>query len=157
MNRPIVAFHEDIRSEWVAELACGHRRHVRHDPILSERPWVLTSEGRQSRIGTDLDCVQCDRSQIPLGYEPYRRTPDFDESSVPEALLRHHATKPGIWARIHVTRGSLEYHVHAPFNRRERLTPTSPGIVLPEVEHHVAPSGQVSFFVEFWRPAKVAV
>jgi tellurite resistance-related uncharacterized protein len=157
MNRPIVAFHADIDSEWVAELACGHRRHTRHTPPFSERPWVLTSEGRKSRIETDLDCVQCDRSEIPLGYEPYRRTPDFDESSVPEALLRLHATRRGIWARIHITRGSIDYHVHAPFNRRERLTPTSPGVVLPEVKHHVALSGQVSFFVEFWRPARVAV
>jgi hypothetical protein len=29
-------------------------------------------------------------------------------------------------------------------------------IVLPEVEHCVAPEGDVMFFVEFWRPAAVA-
>lgn len=156
MNRPIVAFHEDTEFEWIAELACGHRRHTRHAPPFSERSWVLTPEGRESRIGTDLDCVRCDRSEIPLGYEPYRRTPDFDENSVPEALLRCHATKRGVWARIHITRGSIDYYVHAPFSRRKRLTPTSPGVVLPEVEHHIAPSGEVSFFVEFWRPARVA-
>jgi tellurite methyltransferase len=155
MNRQIVSFHEDPESHWIAELSCGHRRHTRHDPPFSDRPWVLTPEGRQSRIGIDIDCAACDRREIPAGYEPYRRTPVFDESSVPQALLRHHSTKRGVWARIRVTRGSLEYCIGAPFDSRECLTPLSPGVILPEVEHHVAARGPVSFFVEFLRPASV--
>ena len=121
-------------------------------PPLSERPWVLTSEGRQGRIGAPLDCAACDRREIPVGYEPYRRTPHFDETSVPAGLLRQHTTKPGIWARIHVTQGSLDYLLHEPFHARERLTSQSPGIIPPEVEHHLEVSGPVSFYVEFWRP-----
>jgi tellurite methyltransferase len=154
MNRAIAAFHQDDESHWVAELACGHRRHARHNPPLSDRPWVLTAEGRQAQIGAELDCAACDRREIPAGYEPYRRTPVFDERTVPEALTRDHSTKRGIWARIHVTQGSLDYSIHAPFDSRERLTPALPGIVLPEVEHHVQASGPVSFFVEFLRPAR---
>ncbi|MCI0636497.1 MAG: DUF1971 domain-containing protein [Actinobacteria bacterium] len=53
-------------------------------------------------------------------------------------------------------RGRLEYHVRAPFDAREILTPGSPGVVLPEVEHRVAPLGQVEFFVEFWRRQSTA-
>jgi len=100
--------------------------------------------------------VQCDRRVIPLGFEPYRQTPRFDEKTVPEALLRHHATKPGIWARIQVAHGSIDCFLHAPFDTSERLTPLSPGVVPPEVEHHLAVSGPVSFFVEFWRPVSMA-
>ncbi len=154
MKRPIVAFRPDAAGDWVAELACGHAQHTRHAPPLSERPWVLTPEGREARIGTELDCVRCDRGEIPEHYERYRNTPAFDEQSVPAALLERHATKPGIWARIVVSRGALDYHVHEPFDRCERLTPRRPGIVLPEVEHHVEPRGAASFHVEFWRPAK---
>jgi tellurite methyltransferase len=154
MKRPIVAFHEDPESQWVAELACGHRRHTRHDPPLSERTWVLTPEGREARIGAELDCAPCDRKVIPSGYEPYRRTPVFDERSIPPALLRHHATKPGIWGRIHVTYGSVDYLMDAPFHSKERLCEDSPGVVVPEVDHHLEVSGRVSFFVEFWRPAR---
>ena len=153
MNRAIVGFHQDADSDWVAELACGHRRHMRHHPPLSERPWVLTAEGRQSRIGIDIECAACDRREVPAGYEPYRRTPEFDENTIPEALLRHHSTKRGVWARIHVLRGTLEYCILAPFDSRESLSPLAPGIILPEVEHHVATRGPVSFFVEFLRPA----
>jgi tellurite resistance-related uncharacterized protein len=88
---------------------------------------------------------------MPKSHAPYQRTPDFDAESVPAALRRRHTTKAGVWALIHVTRGALDYHVHEPFERHEVLTPEAPGVVLPEVEHHVAPTGDVSFYVEFWR------
>lgn len=65
MRRRIRGFHRDAEGHWVADLACGHGRHVRHDPPLSERPWVLTAEGRQARLGTELDCVRCDRREPP--------------------------------------------------------------------------------------------
>jgi hypothetical protein len=53
-----------------------------------------------------------------------------------------------------VSRGRLEYHIHAPFDRLEVLTSETPGVVLPEVEHHVAPVGSVEFCVEFWHKAR---
>ena len=151
MNRRIVSFHEDSESQWIAELSCGHRRHTRHDPPLSDRPWVLTSEGRESRIGLELDCIPCDQKAIPRGFEPYRRTGVFDQETVPKGLLERHTTKPGIWARIHVTEGAIDYLLHAPFHSRERLDPNSAGIVPPEVEHHLETTGPVTFYVEFWR------
>lgn len=151
MKRRIVAFFRDAESDWVAELVCGHDQHTRHAPPLSERTWVLTPDGRESRVGTPLDCVRCDRSEIPEGYEPYRRTPCFSEETLPDALLGAHATKPGIWGMIHVSRGRLDYHLHAPFDRHEVLTPAAPGVVLPEVEHHVACAEPAEFFVEFLR------
>lgn len=57
--REIVGFHEDDDGHWVAELACGHGQHVRHDPPLADRPWVLTEEGRRARLGVTLPCVLC--------------------------------------------------------------------------------------------------
>src|SRR5688572_7957819 len=151
MDRAIVAFREDASSDWIAELACGHRRHVRHNPPLSERAWVLSPEGRAAQIGSELACAACDRKEIPAGYAPYRRTPVYDESTIPSGLLRDHSTRRGVWARIHVTQGSLDYYVHAPFHSHERLSPMCIGIVIPEVEHHIATHGPVSFFVEFLR------
>lgn len=60
MQRSIVAFREDAEGDWVAELDCGHRRHVRHRPPLFPEPWVLTAEGREQRLGTSLECRLCD-------------------------------------------------------------------------------------------------
>ncbi|MBX5496417.1 MAG: DUF3565 domain-containing protein [Bryobacteraceae bacterium] len=60
MKRAIVGFHLDEEGHWVADLECGHTRHVRHQPPWTERPWVLTPEGRAQFIGFQLECVKCD-------------------------------------------------------------------------------------------------
>ena len=60
MKRRIVGFHQDALGDWVADLECGHRQHVRHDPPWRTRPWVLTPEGRRERMGAELECPHCD-------------------------------------------------------------------------------------------------
>jgi len=62
MERVIVGFHQDEEDHWVADLECGHTRHVRHDPPWQSRPWVLTPEGRAQFLGTRLNCVKCDEA-----------------------------------------------------------------------------------------------
>ena len=61
MKRAIVGYHQDEKNDWVAELACGHFQHVRHDPPWKNRPWVMTQQGRESKFGELLECVKCDR------------------------------------------------------------------------------------------------
>ena len=60
MNQKITGFHKDEENHWVADLGCGHAQHVRHDPPWIDRPWTQTLEGRNSRLGMELDCVRCD-------------------------------------------------------------------------------------------------
>ena len=60
MKQKITDFDQDDEQHWRAVLECGHRQHVRHDPPLTTREWVLTEEGRTSRIGLELDCKRCD-------------------------------------------------------------------------------------------------
>jgi hypothetical protein len=60
MKQEIRRFEKDDEDHWRAVLACDHRQHVRHDPPLITRDWVLTEEGRASRIGLELNCKQCD-------------------------------------------------------------------------------------------------
>ena len=60
MKQAITGFHQDDQDHWVAELACGHNQHVRHDPPWQLLPWVLTEEGRRKRLGEVLNCVLCD-------------------------------------------------------------------------------------------------
>jgi hypothetical protein len=57
--RKIVDFFQDAESHWVAQLSCGHGQHVRHEPPMQNRPWVLTVEGRQLHVGTSLSCMSC--------------------------------------------------------------------------------------------------
>jgi hypothetical protein len=60
--RRIVGFHADAEGHWVADLECGHGQHVRHEPPLVQRLWVLSAEGRASFLGTVLLCTRCAES-----------------------------------------------------------------------------------------------
>jgi hypothetical protein len=60
MDRAIIGFHLDEEQHWVADLSCGHTRHVRHQPPWHNRPWVVSEEGRASMLGQVLDCVHCE-------------------------------------------------------------------------------------------------
>jgi hypothetical protein len=66
MERAIVAFRRDEHGDWIAELACGHSRHVRHRPPFELRPWVVDEEGRRARVGTLLDCGLCEQERRAL-------------------------------------------------------------------------------------------
>lgn len=61
MKQLIIGFHKDEEGDWVADLKCGHTQHVRHNPPWQLRPWVTTKEGRKAKIGSTLNCKECDR------------------------------------------------------------------------------------------------
>jgi len=63
MKQAIVGFHLDDLSDWVADLACGHTQHVRHNPPWQNRPWVISEQGRTEKVGFELDCVKCDEEK----------------------------------------------------------------------------------------------
>ena len=60
MKQKIVDFDKDDEQHWRAVLACGHRQHLRHDPPMTTRTWILTDESRATRLGLELDCKRCD-------------------------------------------------------------------------------------------------
>jgi hypothetical protein len=68
MKRRITGFRQDEQGDWIAELDCGHRQHVRHKPPWTNHPWVTSPEGRQSKVGQELDCKLC--STAPPPHEP---------------------------------------------------------------------------------------
>lgn len=63
MKQPIIGFHLDDENHWVAELVCGHFQHVRHNPPWTNRPWVITEQGRKRMIGYELNCKKCDTGE----------------------------------------------------------------------------------------------
>lgn len=66
MRQAIIGFYQDEAGHWVAELECGHTRHMRHDPPWQNRAWVLTEEGRRQFLGTMVDCAVCRSNQATL-------------------------------------------------------------------------------------------
>ena len=148
MDTTIVGFHPDETGDWIAELACGHRRHMRHVPPWQQRPWVTTEEGRQGKIGAHIECTLCDAIRLPLDAREYKRTASFTEETLPAALRKEHRTKADSWGRIVVTAGQVEFHARG---RVRVLGAGDVGIVEPEVPHHVTPLGAVRLHVEFLR------
>ncbi|SOD40036.1 DUF3565 domain-containing protein [Nitrosovibrio sp. Nv4] len=150
MDRPITGFELDSEGDPIALLSCGHMQHVRHNPPFINRPWVTTEEGRNSMMGQTLNCVRCDKFELPDNFIPYKRTAVFTEESVPGALRKDHSTKTGVWGKIVVEEGKLRYRV-SDLGADVELSPDNTGIVIPEVLHNVEPLGAVHFFVEFYR------
>ncbi|MGI8917403.1 MAG: DUF3565 domain-containing protein [Pyrinomonadaceae bacterium] len=64
LKRRIISFETDEQGDWRAALDCGHFQHMRHEPPLTTRSWVLTEAGRESRIGFELDCKRCDEEAL---------------------------------------------------------------------------------------------
>jgi tellurite resistance-related uncharacterized protein len=149
--RAIVGFHRDSEGDWVAELACGHNQHVRHAPPWQSRPWVTTEAGRAEHLGVELPCPRCAMPSLPAGVAQYKQTPEFDEHTLPAGLRKAHTLKPDTWARIVVLEGRLLYVIGREPNTAFVLTPDFPGIVEPEVPHHVEPRGPVRLHIEFLR------
>ena len=73
-ERRIVGFHQDESGDWVADLECGHRQHVRHDPPWTERRWAATPEARAQALGRPLRCLACERGVELVAVQP----DDFD-------------------------------------------------------------------------------
>ena len=151
VKRGIVGFSLDEAGDWVADLDCGHGQHARHRPPFVSRPWVVSEAGRAAMLGAELDCVCCDRMEWPEGCVAFRRTPEFDEATLPAGLKSDHATKRGVWARIRVVQGVLRYYAGPPIRRSFRVEPASSAIIVPEVRHRVEAEGPVRFFIEFSR------
>lgn len=135
----------------MAELACGHGQHVRHAPPWQSRPWVETEAGRNAQLGTELACASCAMGVLPEGVARYKETAVFDQETLPNGLRNRHTLKAGTWGRIVVLEGMLLYVIEREPEQAFVLTPSLPGIVEPEVPHHVEPRGNVRFRVEFYR------
>ncbi|MEO9299671.1 DUF1971 domain-containing protein [Devosia alba] len=86
----------------------------------------------------------------PAGITPYKRTPDFTETTIPAGLLKAHSTKTEVWAQIHVQQGQLRFRDLE--TGTESVLPVGVHqVIFPQALHEVEPAGAVRFYVEFHR------
>ena len=88
---------------------------------------------------------------LPNNLTSYKKTPVFDQRSVPAGLLKSHSTKEGTWAKIQVIEGELLYRILEPTTEEVVLNTALSGVVEPTIAHEIAPLGNVKFFVEFFK------
>ena len=151
MRQAITGFHLDAEGDWVAELSCGHRQHVRHDPPFQQRPWVLTPASRAGRLGTLLTCPPCDRAVLPEAIRRVRSSPEWDQATLPPGLRRAHQLAAGTWGQIVVLQGTLRFSMESEPPLTVDLTPGSAAQAIPpQVVHAVQPLGPVRFRIDFF-------
>lgn len=148
--RSILGFTADAAGDWIARLDCGHRRHIRHRPPLSEYPWIMDAAVRAARIGAPIECDRCGRGELPDDAAPYKTTAEFDETTLPAGLRRDHTTRAGVWARAEVLAGQLRFVMPALAEDRV-IAAGDHAIIPPELPHHVEPLGPVRLRVVFLR------
>jgi len=88
---------------------------------------------------------------MPAGLIAYKRTPLFDETTLPDALRKSHSTKAGVWGALHVLEGELLFRRLAPLSEHRLEAGGPPWIIHPQELHEVSPIGSVRFYVEFYK------
>lgn len=81
--------------------------------------------------------------------QPYKRTPIFDQDTLPAGLRCDHRTKDGVWGVIRVLSGRLRLHIPGRTEAIE-LSPGQPGFIQPAQTHWVEPVGPMTMQVEFY-------
>ncbi len=157
MERSIDAFVVDEAGDWVAQLDCLHRQHVRHDPPFRTAPWVLDDAARALRVGTSLRCTLCDRAELPDGLGVVRTTDTWDEQTMPAGLRHAHRVAARTWGRIQIEDGRLRFRAQTDPSIEVVLVAGDSQAIPPTVGHDVEPLGTVRFFVEFLRADTVEV
>lgn len=149
MIRAITGFRQDDHGDWVADLSCLHSQHVRHRPPFQERPWVVTAEGRASRMGGDIDCPLCDRAELPDGLQLARTAGPFDADTVPSGLRKTHYVAVATWGRLRVIEGSVDFTVATEPTIDAHLHAGDVQPIPPQVAHHLTLCGPVVLAVDF--------
>jgi tellurite methyltransferase len=147
--RRITGFHEDEGGAWVAELSCLHGQHIRHSPPFQNRPWVLTTAGRQEHLDTDISCPLCDRAELPGELEVTRTAGPFDQDTIPPALRRDHVVGEGRWGLLRVVEGSVGFVMASEPPLELQLNAGDHQAIPPGIAHHLVVEGPAVVAVDF--------
>ena len=70
---------------------------------------------------------------------------------MPDGFRQIHRTKDGVWGRVVILHGELQYRILDAPEQETILDRDRPGVVEPQMPHYVKPLGKVRFYVEFYR------
>lgn len=149
----MIGFRRDDDGDWVAELSCLHRQHIRHEPPFWNAAWIEDHEARERRVGQPLDCPLCDRAELPDALRPVRTTATWDASTMPTALRRDHRVAKSTWGLLEVEAGEVRFVAATDPLIDRVVTPEQPQPIPPEVDHRVEPSEGARFHLTFLVPS----
>lgn len=152
MKCSITKFHLNRFQEWVADLECGHVVTMRHNPPYQDCPWIGSAKGRQAHIGDIQECVNCDMPVLPEGLKLVEKSSLYQRDTIPGYLESGYTTDAGVWARIIVKAGLLQFIVHSQPAKGFILDEHLSGVLSPGVSHDIKPAmGDVEFHIEYYQ------
>ena len=89
--------------------------------------------------------------QLPPGATRTGASPEFAHDNVPKALLADHHTAEGVYGRVRVVAGELEFVFADDATQPIRMRAGDELIVHPQEAHHVVLGDDMRFFIEFYR------
>ncbi|AKH41334.1 tellurite resistance protein TehB [Croceibacterium atlanticum] len=96
------------------------------------------------------------RGDLPPASEAYRTIGPFDAQSLPQGLRAEHSLKPGTWAVLLLSEGSLRFVWDDETGGAEMLTAPVELIVPPQALHHVEGDGPFTVRITFHRDSASA-
>lgn len=90
--------------------------------------------------------------KLPAGLELARTTQTFNRGTVPAGLLGTHRVADGVWGRLVVHTGRLNFHFEGDPESPISVAAGGQVIIAPGRPHHLELDSQVTFVVEFYRP-----
>ena len=152
MERVIQKFHLNRFQEWEADLECGHAVMMRHNPPYQNCPWIGTPKGRQEHIGDLTECVSCDMPSLPDNLKLVDTSPLYQRDSIPEEFGSGYVTEDGVWAKVVVKTGLLQFLINAEPSVGFVLDEQLYGVMKPGVGYAMKPAmGEVEFYIEFYQ------
>jgi tellurite resistance-related uncharacterized protein len=89
------------------------------------------------------------KSELPASVEQYAQSPVFDNHTIPKAFKAAHSTKPGVWGRLKVLTGSLDFTLIGPPKVMTTLNAGEHHIFAPTAVHLVSLKPDTSFQIDF--------
>lgn len=158
MQRRVVRVRRDEHGERIADLDCMHTQPLGRTRDLGRRarqedPSPATgSAGDSGLISSPLECLRCDRAELPCGLTVVRTAGPFDETNVPAGLRRAHRVAEGVWGRLQVLEGSVGFRMEGVVPVLERQVLAGEGQPIPPgAVHELQLAGPVRLCVDFLR------
>lgn len=90
------------------------------------------------------------KRDMPGGLQHTRTTPEFTHESTPEGLRRAHRIATGVWGRLHVREGHVDFIFEDDTNTPIAVMAGEHVDIPPDTPHHVVTRPGCRFAVEFY-------
>ena len=110
---------------------------------------MTTAGGRDERLGSDIDCPLCDRTELPAGLHTVRTAGPFDADSVPAGLRTAHRVADATWGMLRVIDGNVGISLDTQPAIVRRLNVGDDQAIPPLVPHRLDVDVPVTLVVDF--------